>query len=165
MYRARARSQLVNNCKILKEVGEYFWSASMMAEMGELTLREMEKVFSKVASSRQQRRELGSSSRPVTIEAGPEGNGTVPNTINGTPGYRRLLSEIPQLTKRIDDLQNDPGISDHVNADQEYTIDQPLPADMLDFDIFAMFDPSVDLDGIDACLAGNFDMSFPNAFQ
>ena len=55
MYRARARSQLVNNCKILKELGEYFWSASMMADMGELTLREIDKVVSKVASSRQER--------------------------------------------------------------------------------------------------------------
>jgi hypothetical protein len=33
-----------------------------------------------------------------------------------------------------------------------------------DLDLFRMFDPSFDLNSIDACLEGNLDLSFPTAF-
>lgn len=34
-----------------------------------------------------------------------------------------------------------------------------------DVDLFSMFDPTFDLNGIDACLEGNLDLSFPTHFQ
>lgn len=34
----------------------------------------------------------------------------------------------------------------------------------LELDLFGMFDPSFDLEGIDARLEGNLDLSFPNHF-
>jgi hypothetical protein len=37
--------------------------------------------------------------------------------------------------------------------------------DMQDFDVFELFDPNFDLDGIDACLGGNLDLSFHTSFQ
>jgi hypothetical protein len=40
-----------------------------------------------------------------------------------------------------------------------------LPVDLADLDVFALFDPNFDLDGIDALLGGNLDMSMPSAFQ
>jgi hypothetical protein len=43
--------------------------------------------------------------------------------------------------------------------------DPPLPVDLADLDVFALFDPNFDLDGIDALLGGNLDMSMPSAFQ
>ena len=33
-----------------------------------------------------------------------------------------------------------------------------------DVDLFGMFDPRFDLNGIDACLEGNLDLSFPTHF-
>lgn len=33
---------------------------------------------------------------------------------------------------------------------------------ILDLDLFGMFDPAFDLEGIDARLEGNLDLSFPN---
>lgn len=48
MSRARARIAFEANCGILKQLGEMFWSAAVMAEMGSMTLKEVDRVFSQV---------------------------------------------------------------------------------------------------------------------
>ena len=35
---------------------------------------------------------------------------------------------------------------------------------MANVDLFGMFDPAFDLDGFDACLEGNLNLSFPTTF-
>lgn len=70
MYRARARTALLRNCEILEDIGDLSWSASIMAEMGKATLAEMERVYSEVATSRQQMNGPSSSSSVVGVECG-----------------------------------------------------------------------------------------------
>lgn len=55
MSRARARTQFQSSCDILSELGEIFWSASTIAEMGKSTLKEMDRVYSIVAVSEQRK--------------------------------------------------------------------------------------------------------------
>jgi len=55
MYRARARSAMIRNCDILQDVEDVSWSASMMAEMGKATLKEMDRVYGEMASGRQRK--------------------------------------------------------------------------------------------------------------
>jgi hypothetical protein len=43
-------------------------------------------------------------------------------------------------------------------------VEPSLPIDLADLDVFALFDPNFDLDGIDALLGGNLDMQVPSAF-
>jgi Fungal specific transcription factor domain len=55
MYRARARSAMIRNCDILQDIEDVSWSASMMAEMGKATLKEMDRVYNEVATGRQRK--------------------------------------------------------------------------------------------------------------
>lgn len=48
MSRARARISFEANCGILKQLGEIFWSAAVMAEMGDKILKEVDRVYSQV---------------------------------------------------------------------------------------------------------------------
>jgi hypothetical protein len=59
MYRARARTEIQTTCTTLSELGEFFWSAAKMAEMGKLTLEEMDRVVLQVASSERRRSPQG----------------------------------------------------------------------------------------------------------
>jgi hypothetical protein len=45
MHRARARDILEANCRVLENLGEVFWSAEAMAEMGKKTLKELDRVY------------------------------------------------------------------------------------------------------------------------
>jgi len=55
MYRARARADLQTNCHILEVLGEIFWSASIMADVGKSTLRELDRAYASIANSQQRR--------------------------------------------------------------------------------------------------------------
>jgi hypothetical protein len=136
MYRARARAQFQKSCDALEELGEVFWSASTMAEMGKATLREMDRVFSTVAASEQQRVYQGiqKSTNYETLNADDSSCQTPHTEIQGTQ-YGQFQDFDPSLFDAVSDL-----------------------------DLFGMFDPSFDLNGIDACLEGNLDLSFPTQF-
>lgn len=67
MHRARARDQVQTNCGILSELGDIFWSASTMAEIGKLTLKEMDRVVAIVASSERRRSRHDAENRDVHI--------------------------------------------------------------------------------------------------
>lgn len=43
IFRARARKQLVANCAVLRELGEAFHSASLMADLGERLISDLDK--------------------------------------------------------------------------------------------------------------------------
>ena len=67
IYRTRAQVDLKTNCRVLENLGRIFWSASVMADMGKVTLREIDKVYSSVTDA-QQRRNQNSVHRPHTTE-------------------------------------------------------------------------------------------------
>jgi hypothetical protein len=67
IIRARARTQFQSNCDVLYELGEIFWCASTMAEMGKSTLKEMDRVFTVVAVSEQLKSQQDPSNQATDI--------------------------------------------------------------------------------------------------
>jgi hypothetical protein len=55
MYQERARGQIQANCDLLRELGNIFWSASLMADMGEEIVREMDRVSNSLTHPQLQR--------------------------------------------------------------------------------------------------------------
>ena len=55
LHRSRARTSLQANCNVLQDLGKVFWSASMMANMCESTLREMDRVYAAVSNLQQRK--------------------------------------------------------------------------------------------------------------
>jgi hypothetical protein len=73
IFRARARKQLVANCAILRELGEAFYSASLMADLGECLIRKVdgeqesgEQESGEQESGEQERQKQGSRPRNDT---------------------------------------------------------------------------------------------------
>lgn len=65
MLRARARIAFEANCLILKELGEKFSSAAVMADMGNMTLEEVDRAYSRVTDESRRRQSIGLAG-PVT---------------------------------------------------------------------------------------------------
>jgi hypothetical protein len=164
MNRARARIQFQSNCDVLSELGEIFSSASTMSEMGKSTLKEMDRVFSVVAVSEQRKSQPGS--RNVEINT----NGiSSPANVGSSTSNPRHTSHI-----RVNSTDPDETLETHESASaiQAQAPPQPMPDfdpslfdSISDMDLFGMFDPTFDLDSLDALLEGNLDLSFPTHFQ
>ncbi len=84
MCRARARNDMQSNCRILERLGEIFWSASVMAEMGNMTLKELDRVYSDVAEAQSRKQQQHSGNQHNT------GNSNAP-TPRITPVYLKSL--------------------------------------------------------------------------
>jgi hypothetical protein len=166
MYRARARSQLQANCVLLQELGEIFWSASAMAEMGEQTVREMDRVVYSMTNPQQQKRVQDQTAPTHTVTSvQPDGHegadkqaGMLTSSmegncefIDGAIGRFPIGLENPESNVAIDNgtWKFDPSFFDN----------------MPDLDVFGHFDPEFDLGAIDAALGSNLDLSFPTNFH
>jgi hypothetical protein len=69
IFQARARKQLVANCAILRELGEAFYSASLMADLGE---RLIKKVDGEQESGEQERQKPGSPRNDTSTNNAPD---------------------------------------------------------------------------------------------
>lgn len=66
MSRSRAKIAFEANCQILERLGEIFWSAAAMAEMGNLTLKELDRVYAQVADADPR--------KPQEVDGDPQAN-------------------------------------------------------------------------------------------
>lgn len=162
MNRARARTQFQKNCDVLSELGEVFSSALTMAEMGKSILKEMDRVFSVVAVSEQRRSQPGSRN----VESNTNDMPPHANVGNGTCAVILSVDCTPT------DIEQDLEGQELASSIQAQGLAQPMPDfdpsifdSISDMDPFGMFDPTFDLDSLDALLEGNLDLSFPTHFQ
>lgn len=51
MYRARARTSMEVNCRLLEGLGTIFWPASVMAKLGDMILKELSRVYSNMTDA------------------------------------------------------------------------------------------------------------------
>jgi hypothetical protein len=72
LHRDRARDTLKENCRVLEKLGEIFWSAAIMAEMGNKTLKELDRVYLNVtgyeairSQDKQLHSDQGKSTQPI----------------------------------------------------------------------------------------------------
>ncbi|EPE32905.1 hypothetical protein GLAREA_05917 [Glarea lozoyensis ATCC 20868] len=141
MYRARAQKEIQATSLILEQLGEFFWSAGMMAKMGLETVREVERVAVAVVGREgsRLRSEVGHSNDSHAIVQ--QNSNTIPPPIPTPPN---------------------PNPNPHLTPP---TFNPSMFDSLTDIDLFDMFDPNFDLNGIDAALQGNLDLSFPTEFS
>lgn len=160
MLRARARRDIQASSAVLEELGEWFWSAATMARMGLVVVREVDRVAVKAAVGERDKGRGG----PGDIE------GQSANVGAGMEDRKfdllcyclgeEMLNHILASTQLLAET------ADISNVQQPIPDFDPAMFDYLtDVDLFDMFDPNFDLNGIDAALQGNLDLSFPTQFS
>ncbi|OLN87749.1 hypothetical protein CCHL11_05664 [Colletotrichum chlorophyti] len=143
MFRARARSAFKSNSELMKRFGDVFWSARVVAGLGERILREMERAATSLAQ-----------------EAGaPKPSSHVDVPINGKP-------EEPSAAASVAEATSTPPVAPMVmSAATELpgleTIDFSVVDAMPHLDVFGHFDPSFNLPAVDNALEANLDIGLP----
>ncbi|KAF4331631.1 transcription factor [Fusarium beomiforme] len=91
MFRARAMHAFKRNCEMLRKFGDYFWSANVVAGLGERVLKEMERA-----------------ANTLTRESPPvEGTGTPPSQaqVNSVPlpvTNPTMMNSVPSVEQAVD---------------------------------------------------------------
>ncbi|OHW89709.1 fungal specific transcription factor [Colletotrichum incanum] len=144
MFRARARSAFKSNSELMKRFGDVFWSARVVAGLGERILREMERAANSIAqgaagaplpSSITDIPTNGRAEEPAAMAAAPDAalqGSAAPATITST-------TEFPPLD----------------------AIDFSVVDAMPHLDVFGHFDPSFNLPAVDNALEANLDIGLP----
>lgn len=146
MLRARARDKLQINCGLLERLGEIFYLAGLMSDMGKSTLDEYDRIYLTAVEDYQQNYS-GSCAALDSIRA-TERVEIIDNS-NAVPSTSR-------------EFESNNGVNGHSLLTQES--DPSFYVDLPDLDVFGLFDPNFNLDGIDAYLEGNLNLTYPTNF-
>lgn len=144
MYQVRARRDLHSACCILKGLGETFWSAAVMSEMGNSLMQEMERVVATASLPRQFREADGGSTEEILR---PD-----------TAGRQEAEASQNEASGLSNGAFHDQGSQNQDLGALDFNSAQ-------DFDVFGMFDPEFDLEGIDSFFGNNLDLSIPTSFM
>lgn len=150
-FRTRARKNLLRTCATLRPFGDFYSSATVMVQMVEKTIREMDRAYSSMASTQHN----GGAERAVdTNVAYNAGTGTHADFADSSVCPSRCsVTEQPLPTERyIPEQRDGTGQQPTVSADAngfDQTLFDNVPGDI---DIFEYFDPGFDLNAIDAAI-------------
>lgn len=131
MFRSRAMHAFNRNCEMLRKYGEYFWSASVVAGLGERVLKEMERAANTLT------RDM-TPPPPETPGSGPSSQAT-PRTTG------------PPVTESST-------LSSSVGVD---AVDFTLVDAISGRDVFGHIDPNFDLNAVEDALEANLDIGLP----
>ncbi|KAI5458653.1 hypothetical protein BGZ63DRAFT_50420 [Mariannaea sp. PMI_226] len=131
MFRARAMYAFSRNCEMLRKFGEYYWSASVVAGLGDRVLKEMERAANTLT-------------KDITPPP-PETPGSGPSS-QATP-----RGAGPAVT--------DPSINAAANTDN--LVDFSLVDAISGRDVFGHIDPNFDLNAVEDALEANLDIGLP----
>ena len=154
-FRSRARKNLLRTCAILRPFGDFYSSATAMAQMVEKTILEMDRACSSMASTHQNTWAEGvltgaNSSHSAEAEANP----TRAN-ISAGPSTCRTSKQPLETESNMPEQQ--PTVSTDASG-FEPTLFDNVPGDI---DIFEYLDPQFDLGAIDAAIGGDIKGPFP----
>ncbi|KHN97199.1 uncharacterized protein MAM_04796 [Metarhizium album ARSEF 1941] len=136
MFRARAMSSFRRNCEMLRNYGDHFWSANVVAGLGERVLREMERAATSL----------------TTKEASP-----APPDVRSRSASAGVQ---PQSMRQTDVLPcNASGITSAAGMDN--AVDFSLIDAISGQDVFGHIDPSFNLDAVEDVLEANLDIGLP----
>lgn len=136
MFRARAMNAFRRNCDLLRVYGDHYWSARVVAGLGERVLREMERAANTLA------KEL--SPQPAEVQSKPVMNdqeGSVPPDVGTTSS-----SDIAAINSA---------------AGFDNVIDFSLINAISGQDVFGHIDPNFNLDAVEDALEANLDIGLP----
>lgn len=136
IFRMRARKQLMVSCDILRKLGNIFASATIMADLVEDTVREVDRHHD---------------SAPAIQEPGPEQEHTVsgPSSHGRHPEPQNPLAVVDEGGSRSG---LDTWRTSRAHSVDDRLLDPSIFETMPDLDIFAHFAPELDFDGFDASL-------------
>ncbi|KAH7002346.1 hypothetical protein EDB80DRAFT_78216 [Ilyonectria destructans] len=133
MFRARAMHAFRRNCEMLRDFGDYFWSASVVAGLGERVLKEMERAATTLTKDI-------TPPPPETPGSDPSSHATVPRP-----------SELPVA---------DPAALNSAQG-TENPVDFSLLDALSGQDVFGHIDPSFNLNAVEDALEANLDIGLP----
>jgi len=146
------------NCNVLQGLGDVFWSASVMAEMGRSTLEELDKIFSNAGVVKERQQMITADRYGDQDESLPvaENRQAIPaeGTLTVNPLQLFLTDSAESLVRSTSD-------NDFVlGTDTQFDLDSIFNKDS-NYDLWGLFDPSFNLDGLDASMDGNSDLALP----
>lgn len=137
MFRGRAMHAFRRNCEMLRKFGDYFWSANVVAGLGERVLKEMERA-----------------ANTLTREATPPPHEGTPNSVPSS-----LSQSVPRLPEFSGAVAN-PTMINSVPS-----VEQPVDFSLIDAisgaDVFGAIDPSFNLGAVEDALEANLDIGLP----
>ncbi|QPG94096.1 hypothetical protein C2857_004615 [Epichloe festucae Fl1] len=136
MFRARAMSSFKRNCEMLRKYGDHFWSANVVANLGERVLKEMERAAT--ALTTREASPLPPDARSRCTSAGLQ---------TATMRRNEMLAGHPT------------GITSSIGMDN--AIDFSLIDAISGQDVFGHIDPSFNLDAVEDALEANLDIGMP----
>lgn len=132
MFRARAMDGFKRNCQMLRNFGDYFWSANVVAGLGERVMKEMERAAT-----------------TLTREVTP-----LPD------GSKETQSQEEGQWRQGDPLVCDPMAID-VAAGMDNMVDFSVVDAISGQDVFGHIDPSFNLNAVEDALEANLDIGLP----
>lgn len=133
MFRARAMHAFRRNCEMLRDFGDYFWSASVVAGLGERVLKEMERAATTLTKD---------------ITPPP------PETPGSDPSSHTTVSRSSELPVA------DPTALNSAQG-TENPVDFSLLDAISGQDVFGHIDPSFNLNAVEDALEANLDIGLP----
>ena len=153
LFRARARRQMLEQCKLLRQLGDIFWSAIFIVELSEQTIREMDKVTFNIVNHQQ--REQSSKQHPQHAQVDEQHKQAAAYPEVSTNGDAHYEDAEATNSWQISGAEMAPLPSTY----DPNNFNLSLTDYMAEFDVFQHFDPRIDLDNIDAAL-GDFSQSY-----
>lgn len=138
MFRARAMNSFRRNCELLRRYGNHFWSANVVAGLGERVLREMERAANTLNKD---------ATPPVTSNETAPSLMAVDNplsapdfSINGQTAMDTVIDSAIGLDNAVD-----------------FSLVDPVSGQ----DVFGHIDPNFNLDAVEDALEANLDIGLP----
>lgn len=153
IFRARARKQMVEQCRLLRQLGEIFWSAVVMVELSEQTIREMDKVTFNIISRQQEQQSLKQHPQQEPHSEQQDYSAAYSEPSVSGNDHQEDGGAINSWYVPSNEMKSLPSTYDPNDFDLS------LLDGMAEFDIFQHLDLSIDLDTIDATL-GDFSQSY-----
>ncbi|KAI9147542.1 hypothetical protein HJFPF1_12568 [Paramyrothecium foliicola] len=136
MFRARAMNSFRRNCEMLRDFGEYFWSASVVAGLSGRVLKEMERAANTLA-------------REVTPSS--------------TDGVSRSATQSGSATQEPQPSEMPPNFSQPGTSGGR--VDNMVDFSLIDAisgqDVFGHIDPTFNLNAVEDALEANLDIGLP----
>ncbi|KOS18018.1 hypothetical protein ESCO_003080 [Escovopsis weberi] len=139
MFRARAMNAFKRNCALLRRYGDHFWSARVVAGLGERVLKEMERAAATLTKE----------TSPQPTEDGSKTDGS------------KAVSNNPETPAELDfDF-----LYGGAAMNSAYGVDNAIDFSLVDAvsgqDVFGHIDPNFNLTAVEDALEANLDIGLP----
>lgn len=141
MFRARSMNAFKRNCELIRRYGNHFWSANVVAGLGERVLKEMERAATT----------LNKDNTPPVTAAETNPTSTTQASAPSTSGVTELpLNDSTNINATIDSALG-----------MDNTVDFSLVDPVSGQDVFGHIDPNFNLDAVEDALEANLDIGLP----